>query len=153
MCARSRDDISVESTAEQHRAQEVFVRHGVVPTYMVDYPVAMSEQAVQVLGGFLADGRCEIGAHLHRRKHGFGLPYGPWLKTVPALQEIAFDSLAKLKRRGYFRDAYIDRVVAAHRESDHHAPAGRIWDLMMLELWLQHHVDRRAIAPAVPQAV
>jgi asparagine synthase (glutamine-hydrolysing) len=90
---------------------------------------------------------------LYKRKHGFGLPYGPWLKTVPALQEIAFDSLAKLKRRGYLRDAYIDQVVAAHRESDHHAPAGRIWDLMMLELWLQHHVDRRAIAAAVPQAV
>ena len=53
----------------------------------------------------------------------------------------------------YLRDAYIDQVVAAHRQSDHHAAAGRIWDLMMLELWLQHHVDRRAIAPAVPQAV
>ena len=53
----------------------------------------------------------------------------------------------------YLRDAYLDQVVAAHRESDHHAAADRVWDLMMLELWLQHHVDRRAIAAAVPQAV
>ncbi len=61
----SRDNTSVESIAEQHRAQEIFARHGVVPIYVVDYPVATNERAVQVLGGFLADGRCEIGAHLH----------------------------------------------------------------------------------------
>ena len=61
----SRDNTSVESIAEQHRAQEIFARHGVVPTYVVDYPVATSERAVQVLGGFQTDGLCEIGAHLH----------------------------------------------------------------------------------------
>ncbi len=61
----SRDNTSVESIAEQHRAQEIFARHGVVPTYMVDYPVATSERAIKVLGGFLAEGRCEVGAHLH----------------------------------------------------------------------------------------
>ena len=60
-----RNSTSVASLAAQHRAQEVFARHGVVPTYVVDYPVATSDLASETLGAFLRDGACEIGAHLH----------------------------------------------------------------------------------------
>ena len=55
----------VANIAEQPFAQELFDAHGVVPTYAVDYPVVASDAAVATLAGFLADGRCEIGAHLH----------------------------------------------------------------------------------------
>ena len=61
----SRDNTSVTSIAAQVRAQEVFAKHGIVPTYVIDYPVASDAQAVRDLGGFLARERCEIGAHLH----------------------------------------------------------------------------------------
>jgi hypothetical protein len=36
-----------------------------VPTYVVDYPVASTPAAAAVLRSFAAEGRCEIGAHLH----------------------------------------------------------------------------------------
>lgn len=61
----SRDNTSVTSIMAQVRAQEIFAKHGIVPTYVVDYPVASDERAVDCLGGFLAQGQCEIGAHLH----------------------------------------------------------------------------------------
>lgn len=61
----ARSNTAVRSIGAQHRAQDIFDAHGVVPTYLVDYPVASDEEAVAVLRGFLADGRCEIGAHLH----------------------------------------------------------------------------------------
>ncbi len=44
-------------------AQDVFDRYGVVPIYVIDYPVASTPAAVAVLRAF--EGRCEIGAHLH----------------------------------------------------------------------------------------
>ena len=56
---------AVANIAEQGRAQAVFDAHGVVPTYVVDYPVATTPAAVAVLGAFQAARRCEIGAHLH----------------------------------------------------------------------------------------
>lgn len=60
-----RASTSVRNIAAQGLAQEVFDGHGVVPTYVVDYPVATTPDAVAVLRGFLDMGRCEIGAHLH----------------------------------------------------------------------------------------
>lgn len=61
----ARENTSVGSIGAQGRAQEVFARHGVVPTYAVDYPVASRDGAAQVLDGFRRAGACEIGAHLH----------------------------------------------------------------------------------------
>jgi len=49
----------------QHLAQHVFDVHGVVPTYVVDYPVATTPAAIAPLRAYAAAGRCEIGAHLH----------------------------------------------------------------------------------------
>lgn len=63
---------AVTNIASQPLAQQVFDGHGVVPTYVVDYPVATSPSAVAVLGRFADEGRCDIGAHLH-----------PWV-TPPA---------------------------------------------------------------------
>lgn len=60
-----RHSTGVLAMAEQHRAQEVFARYGVVPTYVVDYPVATDEAAVRHLRAFFDEGLCGIGAHLH----------------------------------------------------------------------------------------
>jgi asparagine synthase (glutamine-hydrolysing) len=55
---------------------------------------------------------------LNKSKHGFGLPYGPWLKSWKPLREIALDSLEALKRRGYVRADYVDGLVHRSREDD-----------------------------------
>jgi hypothetical protein len=47
------------------RLHLLFRHLGVVPTYLIDYPVAADRAARELLGGFVADGATEIGAHLH----------------------------------------------------------------------------------------
>ena len=61
----ARENTSVESIAAQAQAQQIFDRHGIVPTYVIDYPVVSSAMAVGVLRGFADSGRCRIGTHLH----------------------------------------------------------------------------------------
>jgi hypothetical protein len=56
---------AVTNIAMQPLAQEIMDRHGVVPTYVVDYPVANSMIAAQILAPIADRGGCEIGAHLH----------------------------------------------------------------------------------------
>jgi len=47
------------------RAQDLCDRFGIVPTYVVDYPVAAQEEGFGPLRHFAAEGRALIGAHLH----------------------------------------------------------------------------------------
>jgi hypothetical protein len=56
---------AVTNIACQPLAQRIFDAHGVVPTYVVDYPVAATPAAAALLRGIADAGRCEIGAHLH----------------------------------------------------------------------------------------
>ena len=54
-------------TAMRHigRAQSIFERFGVSPTYVIDYPVAAQPEGYEPLQEIAAAGRCLIGAHLH----------------------------------------------------------------------------------------
>lgn len=61
----ARENTSVTAIAAQGLAQEVFARHGITPTYVIDYPVASSPPAVEALRIFADRGHCRIGAHLH----------------------------------------------------------------------------------------
>lgn len=72
----SRDAVSVEALRELHRFQELCTEHGVIPTYVCDWPVVTSDLGQRVLGSYLDAGRCEIGAHLH-----------PWV-TPPHTEEL-----------------------------------------------------------------
>src|SRR3954467_3096207 len=56
---------SVTNIKAQERAQAIFRRRGLVPTYAVDYPVAAQEQGYGPLRDIAQAGHCEIGAQLH----------------------------------------------------------------------------------------
>lgn len=56
---------SVSNIALQVFAQDILDSHGVVPIYVVDYPVCSTPSSVAILARFASEGRCEIGAHLH----------------------------------------------------------------------------------------
>lgn len=74
---------------------------------------------------------------INKSKHGFGLPFGIWLKEYQPLKELAYDSMHDLKKRPYFRVEFIDNVIKMH-QSMHASYYGElIWILMMLEQWLQ----------------
>ena len=69
---------STSVTAMQHigRAQQLFDRFGIKPTYVIDYPVAIAADGSAPLAEFAAAGRATIGAHLH-----------PWV-TPPHDEEV-----------------------------------------------------------------
>jgi hypothetical protein len=72
----SRESVATRSIPAQARAHEIYDRFGIAPTYVVDYPVATDPEAVAFLGRLKAEGKAEIGAHLH-----------PWV-TPPHVEEV-----------------------------------------------------------------
>jgi asparagine synthase (glutamine-hydrolysing) len=74
-----------------------------------------------------------------KQKHGFGLPFGPWLVKDAALRGLATRTLESLRTRGIVRAEFIDELLA-QRVHEHAAYYGElVWVMMMLELWLQAH--------------
>ena len=74
---------------------------------------------------------------INKSKHGFGLPFGVWMRTHSRLQQMAYDSLLQLKTRRYFKPEFIDSTIELHRNSHASYYGELIWVLMTLELWLQ----------------
>ena len=85
--------------------------------------------------GFLADDT------LTKSKHGFGLPFGVWLKENPELNKTALQALEKFKQRKIVTAELVDKAIAAHN-SVHAGYFGElIWIMVVLELWLQGNED------------
>ena len=89
----SRSAICVDSVSEQHRAQDIFDKYDIIPTYLVDFAVANNEDAVRTLRELHETGRCEIGSHLN-----------PWLnppfdEPVNAFHSYPCNLPAGLERR------------------------------------------------------
>jgi asparagine synthase (glutamine-hydrolysing) len=83
---------------------------------------------------------------IHKKKHGFGLPFGVWLATTPRLQEIVAHRMKAFRSRGIVRSTVLDELMRAHR-ADHSAYYGNIiWVLVVLETWLDADSGRSALA-------
>jgi asparagine synthase (glutamine-hydrolysing) len=80
-----------------------------------------------------------------RGKSGFGVPIARWFRED--LRTLAGDVLLgeTARARGLFRPGAVARLLHDHvsGRADH---AHRLWCLLMLELWQQHHLD--AASPA-----
>ena len=73
---------------------------------------------------------------LSKSKHGFGLPFGRWMRTTPALIELTQQSLNQLKKRNIIQESFIDKALDM-QNNQHSAYYGElIWILTVLELWL-----------------
>ena len=79
----ARENTGVTSIRAQDPAQEIFAKYDLVPTYVVDYPIASSDAGAEILGAYLRAGACEIGAHLH-----------PWVSPPHEEQVTPFNSYA-----------------------------------------------------------
>lgn len=74
-----------------------------------------------------------------KTKHGFGLPFGPWLLKHSGLHKLAADSLGSLGDRGIVRPTFM-KALLEHRLAEHPGYYGEmIWILMMLEQWFRAH--------------
>jgi hypothetical protein len=60
-----REGHSLEAVPRLAKFQQFCEGHGVVPIYLVDYPVATSAEAIAVLKPAVAAGKAEIGIQLH----------------------------------------------------------------------------------------
>jgi hypothetical protein len=63
--AEARANQRFENIYALEKLHALFARHGVRPTYVITYPVAMDARSAAVLRGLRACGDCEIGAHHH----------------------------------------------------------------------------------------
>jgi hypothetical protein len=61
----NRNSTGVEHMRHIDRAQTMFDEFGIVPNYVVDYPVASQAIAIEPLKAYADSGRALIGAHLH----------------------------------------------------------------------------------------
>ena len=76
---------------------------------------------------------------ISKSKHGFGLPFGVWLKKDQRIQDEVYGALTNLKSRSMFQDSFIDDLINKHR-SEHAAYYGTfVWVLAVLERWLDSH--------------
>ncbi|WP_296898458.1 asparagine synthetase B [Thiohalocapsa sp.] len=76
---------------------------------------------------------------INKRKHGFGLPVGPWTRDYAPLRALTHESIASLKQRGIVRADYIDWIERQHLEAHASYYGVMLWVLVMLEQWLQRH--------------
>ncbi len=76
---------------------------------------------------------------LHKQKHGFGVPVGPWIAKNADLRERVYGSLGALKERDIIQPEYIDSLIHLH-QTDHAIYYGALlWPLFMLEEWFHAH--------------
>lgn len=83
---------------------------------------------------------------LDRRKWGFGVPIGEWLRG--RLRELPRDVLLDdaAVARGMFDRNVIETIIDDH-QSGRRDNTDRIWALMQVELWLRTFMDSRATGP------
>jgi asparagine synthase (glutamine-hydrolysing) len=81
-------------------------------------------------------------AILNKKKHGFGLPIGLWLKTDQKMRATAEEVLRdpQTYQRGYFQRQFIEKIFAAMDQDNTPFYGDVLWPFLMLELWHRHHV-------------
>lgn len=72
----ARTGFRLDSVPALAECQGFFERAGVVPIYLVDWPIVQDDRAVDILGKAQKSGRCDIGAQLH-----------PWV-TPPHAEDV-----------------------------------------------------------------
>jgi asparagine synthase (glutamine-hydrolysing) len=84
-------------------------------------------------------------AILGKRKHGFGVPTGLWLRTHPRFEALARDVLLSraARQRGYFRPGAMEALFARHRADRTPYYGDLLWTVLMLEMWHRRHGEPR----------
>ncbi|WP_232848612.1 asparagine synthetase B family protein [Bowmanella yangjiangensis] len=81
--------------------------------------------------GFLAD------ETLNKSKHGFGLPFGVWMKQEPALQALTNELLTSFKTRGIMQPEFVDQAMHIYQQGHQGYYGELIWIMLVFEAWMQ----------------
>jgi len=79
------------------------------------------------------------GPVINKEKHGFGLPFGIWMRDDDGLQSLVSDALGGLARRGIFAASFLEQALRLHRENAAGYFGELLWIFTMLELWFDAH--------------
>ena len=101
----SRANVSTRSIPAQAKAQTIFDRLGIVPTYVIDYPVATDPAAAAFFRELREEGRAEIGAHLHPwvnppHREEVNLQNSYHCNLPPALERAKIEALTEAVEQG-----------------------------------------------------
>lgn len=74
---------------------------------------------------------------IKKKKHGFGLPIGNWLRTNDKLSSFAKETLlaSECTIRPFFREGFIEKIFRLHITTGATFYGDIIWLFLMLELW------------------
>jgi asparagine synthase (glutamine-hydrolysing) len=77
---------------------------------------------------------------LHKKKEGFSIPMKNWLKEE--LKPLLLDALSpdRVRCRGYFNAAYIERLVSEHLAGTQNH-SHKLWPLVLFEIWHSIYLD------------
>ena len=77
---------------------------------------------------------------INRRKHGFAVPIGEWLKKdlKDFSRQILLES--RTRQRGYFNHKYVEELLRRH-QSGKQDFSQHLWSLLILELWHRVFID------------
>jgi asparagine synthase (glutamine-hydrolysing) len=79
-------------------------------------------------------------------KLGHSIPLKNWMRENRTVRELMNDLLSRdrLEKRGLFRYESVKRMIREHdeRKVNH---SHRLWALMILELWMRNHLDRKTV--------
>jgi asparagine synthase (glutamine-hydrolysing) len=82
-------------------------------------------------------------AILKKKKHGFGLPIGFWLKSDPRWHDWAKEVLydPRTYQRGYFQRSFVEQLFSNMQQDDTPYFGDLLWIFLVLELWHRQHVE------------
>jgi asparagine synthase (glutamine-hydrolysing) len=82
---------------------------------------------------------------IYRKKQGFAVPIRRWFQNEWRLPLERFLLSKQACQRGYFRPSTVRQVLQEHAASRRNH-AGRIWTLLVFEIWNRLFVDRTMTA-------
>lgn len=71
-----------------------------------------------------------------KTKHGFGMPFGLWLRSDRALGDLVFGAVDAFGRRGILRRDYLEQLRREHLTGHATYFGIMLWVIAMLECWL-----------------
>ena len=83
-------------------------------------------------------------ATLGKRKHGFGVPAGTWLRADRAFAQLARDALLGPSARTarWFQPQGLERLFRLHASDTTTFYGSLLWTVLMLELWERRRAER-----------
>ncbi len=85
---------------------------------------------------------------IQKKKHGFGLPIGRWLKTKVVLRDLLHDTLSSraARERGIYRPGFVAEMLRG-LDGDSTAWYGdNLWSMLALEKWLEKRTKEPSLA-------